>query len=88
MRALGYRRATLGGMVYAENAALLLLGLGAGVGAALLAVAPQLLSGAGAVPVPRLAGLLALVLVTGLAAGGLAVRATLRAPLVPALRKE
>ncbi len=88
MRALGYRRTTLGGMVYAENAALLLLGLGAGVGAALLAVAPQLLTGAGTVPVTRLAGLLTLVLVTGLAAGGLAVRATLRAPLVPALRKE
>ncbi|MFO0810077.1 MAG: EF-hand domain-containing protein [Gemmataceae bacterium] len=88
MRALGYRRASLGGMVFAENAALLLLGLGAGVGAALLAVAPQLAAGAGAVPGPRLAGLLGLVVAAGLAAGWLAVRATLRAPLAPALRKE
>ena len=48
----------------------------------------QVVTSAVAVPAARLAGLLALVLVTGLTAGGLAVRATLRAPLVPALRKE
>jgi hypothetical protein len=88
LRALGYRRRALGGMVLAENAALLLLGLGAGVGAAALAVAPQVLAGEGAVPWARLAGLLGLVLAMGLAAGGLAVRSTVRAPLVPALRKE
>jgi ABC-type antimicrobial peptide transport system permease subunit len=88
LRALGYRHRALTGMVLAENAALLLLGLGAGVGSAALAVAPHVLTGAGAVPWVRLAGLLALVLAVGLAAGGTAVRSTLRAPLVPALRRE
>jgi hypothetical protein len=75
-------------MVFAENTALLLLGLGAGVGSAALAVAPHVLVGEGSVPWARLAGLLFLVLAVGMAAGGLAVRSTLRAPLVPALRRE
>jgi ABC-type antimicrobial peptide transport system permease subunit len=88
LRALGYRRRALGGMVFAENALLLVIGLAAGVGAALASVAPHVLRGEGAVPWARLAGLLGLVVLVGLLSGGLAVRATLRAPLVPALRKE
>src|SRR5678810_834982 len=48
--------------------------LGAGVGSAALAVAPHVLTGEGAVPWARLAGLLCLVLAVGLAAGGMAVR--------------
>jgi ABC-type antimicrobial peptide transport system permease subunit len=88
LRALGYRRRALGGMVLAENALLLAAGLGAGVGAALVSVAPHVWHGEGSVPWARLAGLLALVLAAGLLSGGLAVRATLRAPLVPALRRE
>jgi ABC-type antimicrobial peptide transport system permease subunit len=88
LRALGYRHRTLGWMVFAENAALLLLGLAAGVGSALAAVAPHVLTGEGAVPWGRLGLLLALVLIVGFAAGGSAVRSTVRAPLVPALRKE
>jgi ABC-type antimicrobial peptide transport system permease subunit len=88
LRSLGYRHRALGWMVLSENAALLLLGLGAGVGSAALAVAPHVLLGEGAVPWARLAGLLGLVLAVGLAAGSLAVRSTLRAELVPALRRE
>ncbi|HEX4588564.1 MAG TPA: ABC transporter permease, partial [Gemmataceae bacterium] len=88
LRALGYRRRSLGWMVFAENAGLLVLGLGAGVVSAAVAVAPQVLTGEGAVPWARLTGLLALVLIVGFAAGGSAVRSTVRAPLVPALRKE
>jgi putative ABC transport system permease protein len=88
LRALGYRRRALGGMVFAENALLLVIGLAAGVGAALASVAPHVLRGEGSVPWARLAGLLGLVLLVGLLSGALAVRATLRAPLVPALRKE
>src|SRR5207302_7664470 len=81
LRALGYRRATLGWLVLAENGFLLLLGLGAGTIAALLAVAPHLLgSGSEGVPVANLAVLLGLVLVVGLLAGALAGAATLRAP--------
>jgi ABC-type lipoprotein release transport system permease subunit len=88
LRALGYRHRALGWLVFAENAALLLLGLAAGVGSAAAAVAPHVLTGEGAVPWGRLGLLLGLVLAVGFAAGGSAVRSTVRAPLVPALRKE
>jgi ABC-type antimicrobial peptide transport system permease subunit len=87
LRALGYRRATLGWLVLAENGFLLVLGLLMGTAAALVAVAPHL-AGAGGVPWAHLLALLGVVLVVGLAAGGLATASTLRAPLVPALRKE
>lgn len=88
LRALGFRRAALGWLVLAENCFLLLVGLGIGLITALLAVAPHLLGGTGEVPWLRLWGLLGLVLVVGLAAGTAAVAATLRAPLLPALRNE
>jgi hypothetical protein len=88
LRALGFRKMTLGWLVLAENAFLLALGLGAGTVAALLAVAPHLIGGAGQVPWRDLLGQLLLVLAVGLAAGAAAVAATLRAPLLPALRRE
>jgi ABC-type antimicrobial peptide transport system permease subunit len=87
LRALGFRRAALGWLVLAENGFLLGVGLAAGVLTALLAVLPHL-GGAGELPWARLAGLVGLVLVVGLAAGALAVATSLRAPLVPALRRE
>jgi hypothetical protein len=86
LRAVGYRRGALGWLVLAENAFLLLLGLAAGTASALVAVAPHL--AAGGAPWVHLLLLLALVLAVGLAAGGLATATTLRAPLVPALRRE
>jgi ABC-type antimicrobial peptide transport system permease subunit len=88
LRALGYRRRSLGWLVFAENGFLLLLGLGVGTIAALLAVAPHLLGGEGAIPWPRLLGMLGLVLLVGLLSGAAALARTLRAPLVPALRRE
>ncbi|HZT81041.1 MAG TPA: FtsX-like permease family protein, partial [Gemmataceae bacterium] len=88
LRALGFPHRALGWLVLAENGFLLLFGLGAGVAAALVAVAPHWAGEAGQVPWLRLAVLLALVLAVGLLAGGLAVRASLRAPLIPALRRE
>jgi len=88
LRALGFRRSALGGLVLAENVLLLAIGLGVGVGAALLAVAPHVLGTGGDVPWLRLLGLLGLVLLVGLAAGAAAMAATLRAPLLPALRRE
>ena len=74
-------------MVLAENALLLVLGLAAGIGAAVLSVLPHLALGA-SIPWARLALLLGLVAAAGVLAGALAVRSTLRAPLLPALRKE
>ncbi|MGE3809103.1 MAG: FtsX-like permease family protein, partial [Gemmataceae bacterium] len=88
LRALGYRHSALGWLVFAENAFLLALGVIVGTCAALLAVAPHLV-GQGAAPSwLRLLGLLVVVVVVGLTAGGLAVRSALKTPLLPALRKE
>ena len=53
-----------------------------------MAVAPHLVDRSAAIPWLSLAGTLALVLVVGLSAGWLAVRASLAAPLLPALRGE
>lgn len=88
LRALGYRRSALRHLLLAENGFLLLFGVGAGLLAALVAVAPQIASGVGTVPWPRLSLLIGAVLAVGLGAGAAAVAATLRAPLIPALRKE
>jgi ABC-type antimicrobial peptide transport system permease subunit len=88
LRALGFRRQTLGWLVLVENAFLLLVGLGIGVAAALLAVAPHVYGSGADVPWLRLLGLLSLVLIVGLLAGAAAMRSTLRAPLLPALRRE
>jgi putative ABC transport system permease protein len=87
LRAVGYRRRTLNWLVLAENTLLLVLGLGVGLVAALAAVAPHLASGQ-EVPFGRLAAMLGLVLVVGLGVAAAATVTTLRAPLIPALRKE
>jgi ABC-type antimicrobial peptide transport system permease subunit len=88
LRALGFRREVLGWLILAENAFLLIAGLAVGTVSSLAAVAPHVLGTPGAVPWLRLVGLLTLVLVVGLLSGAAALAATLRAPLVPALRRE
>jgi ABC-type lipoprotein release transport system permease subunit len=88
LRALGYRHATLGWLILAENAFLLLMGLLAGTLSALVAVAPYLWSGGGAIPWTHLLALLLGVILVGLSAGALATISTLRAPLILALRRE
>jgi ABC-type antimicrobial peptide transport system permease subunit len=88
MRAVGFRRRRLAGMVLLENAALLVGGLATGIIAAVIAILPQLVGGTAGTPWLWLATTLAAVLIVGLIAGTLAVRATLRAPLIPALRDE
>jgi hypothetical protein len=87
LRALGYRHTDLGQLILSENVLLLLLGLAVGTAAAALSVTPHLAQG-DSVPVLRLAGLLGLVVLAGLLAGLAAVISTLRAPLIPSLRKE
>jgi hypothetical protein len=67
---------------------LLISGLGIGLIAALLAVLPHLLERGVPLPWTSLAGILASVFVLGLAAGGLAAQAVLRAPLLLSLREE
>jgi ABC-type lipoprotein release transport system permease subunit len=88
LKALGYRNRALAWLVLAENGFLLILGLGVGTTAALLAVLPHLLGRGETFPWRDFLGLLGLVLAVGLLAEAAAVAATLRAPLVPALRRE
>jgi putative ABC transport system permease protein len=87
LRAMGYRVATLNRLVFVENAMLLLLGLGAGVLAALIAVAPHVASG-GSIPWGRLSLMLGSVLAVGLIAAGVAMAMSVRTPIVTGLRRE
>jgi ABC-type lipoprotein release transport system permease subunit len=88
LRALGYRRGTLGWLVLSENSFLLLLGLGLGTLAALCSVSPHLVVSGGSVAWLSLLGMLGLALIVGLLASAAATAATARAALIPALRRE
>jgi ABC-type antimicrobial peptide transport system permease subunit len=88
MRAGGYRRRRLMVMVILENCVLLVGGLAAGCIAAAVALLPQWAPRSAAVPWQSLALLLGLIVTFGLAAGWLATRSALRAPIVPALRGD
>jgi hypothetical protein len=88
LRAVGFRRNQLAALVLLENAALLLLGLGMGMLAALVAVMPHYLDGNASIPWLSLFGTLGLVFIVGLLAGLAAVRQVLRVPLLAALREE
>lgn len=85
LRAFGFRRSRIAGMVIAENGFLLLLGVAVGTISGLLAVAPNL---TGRLPwAPLLATILAVLLV-GLLSCAAAVRSALQAPLLPVLKEE
>jgi hypothetical protein len=88
MRAAGFRRSRLVGMVLWENCLLLLGGLAVGCAAAAVALVPQWLPRDASVPWRELALLLGVIAAVGLVAGWLATRSALRAPIVPALRGE
>ncbi len=88
LRAVGYRAGQVASLVLWENAFVLLWGLAAGSVSALIAVAPNLTSRGGDVPLGSLSILLALVFATGMFAATLAVRAAVRLPIVTTLRGE
>ena len=88
MLATGFRPWRLAALVMLENAFLLLAGLGIGAFAAGISVLPHWLSGGAAIPFASLAKVFGLVLLVGLASGFAAVRATLRAPVLSALRGD
>jgi hypothetical protein len=88
LRAVGFRRSSLSWLLLSENGFLLALGLTVGTAAALVAVLPHFGRGDSGIPLIRLASLLAGVLVVGISAGALATFTSLRAPLIPALRRE
>ena len=88
LRAVGYRAGQVASLVLWENAFVLLWGLAAGSLSAVIAVAPNLTSRGGDVPLGSLTILLALVFATGMLAATLAVRSAVRLPIVTTLRGE
>ena len=88
LTAVGYRARHLAVIVLAENLFLLGSGLLTGGLAALLAITPTLIERGGRFTLTSPGLLLLAVLVTGLAASLLAVRAAVRAPVLAALRSE
>ena len=88
LTAVGFERRLLHRLVMGEHAALLWLGLGAGIAAALIAVLPALLSPTAELPVKSLAWTLGGVLVNGLLWTWVATRVALRGKLVESLRSE
>lgn len=88
LRAVGFRGGSVAWLVLAENAFLLLSGLGSGATSALLAMLPHLLSTGADVPWISLTILLVAVFATGLTAATLSVTEAVRTPLLSALRTE
>jgi len=86
--ALGFRPCQLAWLVLVENAFLLALGLASGAASALLAVAPHLVGAGATVLWLRIIALLVLVLIVGMVSATLAIFATLRTPVLTALRRE
>jgi ABC-type antimicrobial peptide transport system permease subunit len=86
MRAFGFRRSTLAWLVVAENAFLLLVGVGIGTLSAMAAVAPRLATIQ--VPWSSLIVTLVVVVLVGMLSCVAAVAGALRVPLLPALKAE
>ena len=88
LRAAGFRRRTLSGIVLGENILLLLWGSGTGIACALISIAPALHSRGDSLPVLMVVLVLIPVLIAGILASLAAVIAVFRSPLLPALRSE
>ena len=88
LRSTGFNRRRLAKMVLSENILLLLAGLGGGTLAALVATLPHWAFADAGIPWTTLAILLAMVTICGIAAGWLAVRAAVKAPLMATLRGD
>ena len=86
--AIGFRRRNLRWLVLSEHAALLWLGIGLGVAAALVAVLPALLSPRGELPYLSLTVTLGAVLVSGMIWTWAATSLALRGELIEALRNN
>jgi ABC-type antimicrobial peptide transport system permease subunit len=88
MRAAGFGGRRLAKMVLWENLVLLLGGLTTGVLAATFAVVPHMFFTQAAPPGSDLVIMIGIILIVGMVAGLVAVRATLQAPLISSLRGE
>lgn len=88
MRAVGLSRSLLSRLVFWENLALLVAGLGCGALAAAIAVLPHAILGGASLPWLGLGGTLGAVLVVGALTGFVVVRSVLKRPLLESLRGE
>jgi ABC-type antimicrobial peptide transport system permease subunit len=88
LRAIGFRRSTLIMILLIENGFLMLAGIIIGSIAALVAVAPHLVSGNAQAPWFSIAMTLLVVLLVGLIVSALSVIAATRIALLPALKAE
>ena len=88
LRAVGYRSSHLARIVLAENILVLVLGLGFGTIASLVAILPAFTARGGHLSLASLVLLLAPTLAAGLTASLLATIAVVRLPLLASLRSE
>ncbi len=88
LQAVGFGRRAVVHLVLAENGWLLIFGVLAGTGAALLAVAPTLLAGQAHPPWGSLLLTLSAIVLTGLISGAIAVRRSMDQNLLASLRRE
>lgn len=88
LQAMGFGRRALVHLVLAENGWLLIFGVLAGTGAALLAILPRLVAGLAHPPWGSLALTLSVIVLTGLISGAAAVRMSMSQDLLPGLRRE
>ncbi len=85
LRALGFRRLSLSGLLFVENGFLMATGMAIGVAAAIVTTVPH---ASGGLPWMSLMATLGLILGAGLAAGAAGIFVALRTPLLPALKRE
>lgn len=88
MRAIGFTRGRLAGLVMGETAVLLVAGIGCGVCCAVLAVMPYAIANSIRPPIVEPLAVVTGVTLFGMLAGLLAVRRVLRMPLLSSLRAE
>jgi ABC-type antimicrobial peptide transport system permease subunit len=88
LRAVGYNSRHVATMILAETVFLLVAGLSAGAGCAMVAIAPAWLGRGGSAPGAGLALLLTGVVIAGLLSSVVATRAALGGQLLEALRAD
>ena len=88
MQAIGFTRKRLATVVLAENASLLLTGIGCGIACAILAVLPHAIIGGLAPPIIEPLFIVAGIILFGMLAGLIAVRRVTRMPLLESLRAD
>jgi ABC-type antimicrobial peptide transport system permease subunit len=88
MQALGFSPRAIAGVVLAENAALILAGLAIGIVSALVAIAPRIAEDPAGIAWGTMLLLAAGIPTVGIGAAAAVLAAALRAPLLPALRRE